>query len=119
MRYKKHLVQKQKIGGLDFWSVQGPLVTKTFSTQHGAITQIDQTIQHIVRSLDSIEYGAKQIRFYNHQEKNGLIHRCRANGRFHFGQVKVAGYAEYLGTLTFEESLEILFTYGKQAVVKK
>lgn len=112
MKYKKHNLQKIKIGGLPFIAVQGPLVNKTFSSVHMAKTNVDLTIQHICKQLDSIKYGMKQIAFYQHQEKNGVVHRCRAPGRFHFGHVKVAGYAKYLGTVTFEEALETLNVYA-------
>lgn len=113
MKYKNHLIQRQNLKGrLPFYTVQGDLLCQSFATKEMAKLNIEMRISYIVRCLDSIKYGASQIRFYQHEEKNGLIHRCRASGRFHFGHVKAAGFAEYLGTLSFEEALVELNTYA-------
>lgn len=113
MKYKNHLIQKMLLENrLPFYTVQGDLLCQSFSSMKMAKINVDMRINHVVKCLDSIKYGAGQIHFYQHQEKNGLIHRCRASGRFHFGHVKVAGFAKYLGTLTFEEVLVELNTYA-------
>ena len=113
MKYKNHLIQKHVLQDrLPFYTVQGDLLCQSFNSEEKAIQALDKRIQYVVKSLDSIKYGMKQIPFYQHQEKDGLIHRCRFGGRFQFGGVKAAGYAEHLGTITFEEALVVMSTYA-------
>ena len=113
MKYKNHLIQKHVLQDrLPFYTVQGDLLCQSFSSKDQAIEALDKRIQTVVKGLDSIKYGMKQIPFYQHQEKDGLIHRCRFGGRFHFGNVKAAGFSEYLGTMTFEEALVVMSVYA-------
>ena len=113
MKYKNHLIQKHVLQDrLPFYTVQGDLLCQSFNSKDKAVQALNKRIQDVVKSLDSIKYGMKQIPFYQHQEKDGLIHCCRFGGRFHFGDVKAAGFAQYLGTMTFEEALVVMSVYA-------